>query len=88
MDLHIATRSFRDDSGKLRTFHYYLMVEIIETGRFCCETYGVRITEERENSSCVPSLTTSAMQIDALMTTLVDNGVGPAGLRDVIEDWL
>ena len=88
MDLHIATRSFRDDRGKLRTFHYYLMIETIEAGRFCCENYGVRITEERENSSAVPALTTSAERIDQLMTTLVDNGVSPTGLRDVIEDWI
>lgn len=88
MDIHIATRSFRDDEGRMRTFHYYLMVEVVEAGTFCCEDYGVRITETPENSSSVPSLTTSAMRIDELMTTLVDNGVSPASLRDVIEDWL
>jgi len=88
MDMHIATRSFRDEAGKLRTFHYYLMVEVIETGRFCCESYGVRIAEDQAHTESVPFLTTSALRIDALMTTLVDNGVGPSGLRDVVEDWL
>lgn len=88
MDLHIATRSLPDETGKLRTFHYYLTVNLVEAGKFCCEDYGVRIAEEGVHSSCVPSLTTSAVRIDQLMTTLVDNAVGPAGLQDVIADWL
>lgn len=88
MDIHIATRSFRDEAGKLRTFHYYLMIDVIEAGSFCCEDYGVRITEDTDNSASIPSLTTSAVRIDQLITTLVDNGVSPVGLRDVIEDWL
>ena len=88
MDLYIATRSLPDETGNLRTFHYYLTVEVVSVGSFCCENYGVRITEEPAHCACVPSLTTSAVRIDQLMTALVDNAVGPAGLRDVIEDWM
>ena len=88
MDLHMATRTVPDEAGKLHTFHYYLTVSVVEAGKFCCEDYGVRITEENAHSACVPSLTTSALRIDQLMTALVDNAVGPAGLRDVIEDWI
>ena len=88
MDLHIATRSLRDEAGKAHIFHYYLTVSVIEAGKFCCEDYGVRITEENARSACIPSLTTSAVRIDQLMTALVDHAVGPAGLRDVIEDWM
>ena len=38
--------------------------------------------------TAIPSITTSATRIDELMTLLVDNRVGPAGLSDVIADWL
>ena len=38
--------------------------------------------------SAVPRITTSAARIDELMTLLVDNQVGPAGLHDVVADWL
>jgi len=88
MDIHIATRSLRDESGLFRTFHYFLTVDMVEADRFCCENYGVRITEDENNAVVVPGLTTSAERIDQLMTTLVDHGVGPLGLRDVIEDWI
>ena len=88
MEIHITSRTLPDETGRLRTFHYYLTVEVVEAGTFCCENYGVRITEESAHCACVPSLTTSAVRIDQLMTALVDNAVGPAGLRDVIEDWM
>ena len=88
MDLHIASRSLPDESGRLHTFHYYLTVGVVEAGNFCFEHYGVRITEEGAQSVCIPSLTTSAVRIDQLMTALVDNAVAPAGLQDVIADWL
>ena len=88
MELHITTRSLLDETGHTHTFHYYLTVDVVEAGTFCCENYGVRITEGQTSSTCVPALTTSAVRIDQLMTALVDNAVGPAGLRDVIEDWM
>lgn len=88
VDMFIATRCAADDRGRQRRFHYYLTVEVIEAGKFCCEDYGVRVSEEGGRSCAVSSLTTSAERIDQLMTALVDNTVGPAGLRDVIDDWL
>ena len=36
----------------------------------------------------IPDLTVSAQRIDELMELLMDHQVGPAGLRDVVEDWL
>ena len=36
----------------------------------------------------IPAITTSAVRIDELMALLVDNRVGPAGLADVVADWL
>lgn len=88
MELFIASRQVSDPSGKHRLFQYYLVIDYIETGTFCCENYGVRITEQGVRTQCVPALTTSALRIDQLMTALVDHTVGPLGLQDVIEDWL
>ena len=88
MELKIATRRCEDDLGAPRLFHYYLTVDQVETPRFACENYGVRIADEAGDEACCPALTTSAARIDELMTLLVDNKVGPAGLADVVEDWL
>lgn len=88
MEIEIAARQCGDSSGKPRRFHYYLTVDLVETDRFCCEDYGVRVTEEQGESVAIPSITTSAVRIDELMTLLVDHQVGPAGLADVVADWL
>ena len=48
----------------------------------------MRVWEEQGEDETIPGITTSASRIDELMTLLVDNRVGPAGLRDVVEDWL
>lgn len=88
MELKIATRRCEDALGAPRLFHYYLTVDQVETPRFACENYGVRIAEEAGDQACCPALTTSAARIDELITLLVDNKVGPAGLADVVADWL
>ena len=46
--------------------------------------YGLK---EDGDSASVPSITTSPVRIDELMTLLVDNLVGPVSLEDVIDDW-
>ncbi len=88
MELKIASRTCRDQMGEPRTFHYALTVDTVETDVFCCENYGVRVWEEQGEDAAIPGITTSATRIDELITLLVDNQVGPAGLRDVVEDWL
>lgn len=88
MELEIASRTCRDQEGAPRIFHYALTVDTVEADAFCCENYGVRVWEEQGESTLVPGITTSATRIDELMTLLVDNRVGPAGLKDVLEDWL
>jgi len=88
MEMKIATRCCTDQEGTLHCFHYYLTVSPEETPQFFCENYGVRIAEERGSDTTVPNITTSAARIDELMTLLVDNQVGPAGLADVVDDWL
>ena len=88
MEYKIATRRCVDQTGRTRRFHYFLTVDQVNTPRFCCETYGVCVAEEGGERAEVPSVTTSAARIDQLLTVLVDNQVGPAGLDDVIADWL
>ena len=85
MEMKIATRQCRDQRGKTRKFHYFLTVDQEQTPRLFCENYGVRIAEEGGSEHTVPAITTSAIRIDELM---VDNVVGPAGLADVVADWL
>ena len=88
MEMKIAVRQCADQAGSQRRFHYFLTIEQEETPRFYCENYGVRIEEEHGEEAAVPGITTSAKRIDELMTLLVDNQVGPAGLADVVADWL
>ena len=89
MEIKIATRACRASEGAGRTFTYYLTVDQEESSRFAFENYGVRIVEEPgRDSACLPGITTSATRIDQLITLLVDNQVGPAGLADVVADWL
>lgn len=88
MEIKVATRQFRDQLGAARQFHYFLTVDQEETPHLLCENYGVRIAEESGDDAAIPGITTSAARIDELMTLLVDHCVGPAGLADVIADWL
>lgn len=88
MEIKIAARQCIDQEGNLRNFHYFLTIAQEETPNFFCENYGVHIAEENGTEVTVPYITTSARRIDELLTLLVDNRVGPTGLRDVIDDWL
>ena len=88
MEMKIATCHCSDQKGNQRCFHYFLTVDQEETPRFFCENYGVRIAEEAGDDISIPGISASASRIDELMTLLVDNRVGPAGLADVVADWL
>ena len=88
MEMKIAVRQCADQTGAQRRFHYFLTIDQEETSQFFCENYGVRIEEEQGDTASVPGITTSAKRIDELMTLLVDNQVGPAGLADIVADWL
>ena len=88
MELSIATRTVTDEQGKPRRFYYSLLIDLIESGSFACEDYGVCIREENGTRSAIPSITTNAMRIDELMTLLVEQKVSPTTLADVVADWL
>jgi hypothetical protein len=88
MEFKIASCSCADETGNSHRFHYFLTVDAIQSGNFFCENYGVRIQEENGGETTISSITTSATRIDELLTCLVEHQVGPAGLSDVVADWL
>lgn len=88
MEIKIASRSLTDERGQVRTFHYVLLTDFMETDRFALEDYGVQITEEGGETSAIRGITVSAQRIDELMTLLVEHRVGPTALQDVVADWL
>ena len=59
-----------------------------QTHRFACESYGVKVREAGGETAAIPDLTVDTRRIDALLELLTRNTVGPAGLRDVVDDWL
>ena len=64
------------------------LVDELEAGSFFCEQYGVKIAEEDGDCAQIRGITTSAVRIDELMTTLVEQQVSPTVLEDVVQDWL
>ena len=63
---------------------YFLLVEEWDA---LWECYGIRVESGGERTE-IPGITASQSGILSLLSKLVDNRVGPAGLRDVVEDWL
>ena len=88
MEVKVATRQCQDHRGSPRRFHYFLTIDQEETPQFFCENYGVRVAEESGTETVIPKITTSAARIDELIALLVENQVGPAGLMDVVTEWL
>ncbi|MEA4953956.1 MAG: DUF6514 family protein [Pseudoflavonifractor sp.] len=77
---------------ELEENHYYdysILVDVVDTGNFVCESYGACITSKKGGErASVPRITVSPSRIDELMRLLVRNGVGPIHLQDVVDDWL
>lgn len=68
---------------------YSILVDEVEQGRFLCESYGVGVTCRATGESMrVKDVTISPGRIEELCELLVRNQVGPAHLRDVVDDWL
>lgn len=88
-ELLVDTRQVEDPEGGERQYTYSILVDEMDVGAFSCESYGVKIREEAGGEvAVVPHVTTSIPRIDELMELLIRNTVAPAGLRDVIDDWL
>ncbi len=88
MELTVASCTITDEKGRLRRFHYSLLIDSIHSGCFFCEDYGVLISEENGDKASISGITTSADRIDELITLLVKHQVSPTALADVVADWL
>ena len=87
-EMLLDTRQAIGESARLRC-RYYVLIGEKQIGNFFCEAYGVKIeNEDTGESAAFPDLTVSASRIDELMELLLRNQVTPAGLEDVIRDWL
>ncbi len=88
-ELKLDLYSLYPGLGSDGPYDYSILVDEVDVGSFCCESYGAQVTA-RSTGECsqVPNITVSASRIDALMELLVRNQVGPVHLRDVVEDWL
>lgn len=88
-ELIVSTREMDDQEGRPRRYTYSILVDEMDVGPFSCESYGVIVKESTQGQAAVvPHITTSVSRIDELMELLTRNAVTPAGLKDVIEDWL
>ncbi len=88
-ELLVCTKEARDQEGKSREYTYSIIVDEMNVGPFCCESYGVKIREAPTGVlAVIPHVTTSIPRIDELMELLTQNTVTPSSLRDVMEDWL
>lgn len=75
-------------SGGRITCLYQILVRDVFTP-VCCESYGVRVTDiESGEKEEVADITILPERIQDLAERLLQGGVTPCALRDVIDDWL
>lgn len=88
-ELFVETRTARGEDGKAHQFDYYVVIGEMEVGgRFSCESYGAKVVERGGDVAVIPNITVNIARIDSLMDLLTRNQVGPAGMGDVVADWL
>jgi len=88
-ELYVDTKKTVDEAGNCHEFIYSVLIGQMNAGRhFGCEAYGVKVSEVGGATAKVPNITISAHRIDALLGLLLEHTVSPAGLEDVISDWL
>ena len=88
-EMMVGARTASGEDGRQHRFEYFVLIGEMEVaGHLACESYGVKIRERGGDTAALPNLTVSAGRIDSLLTLLKRNTVGPAGVRDVVDDWL
>ncbi len=84
--LPITTRIVCTEEDCQLALRYAILAEETPDGLEC---YGVKITEESAPyGASVSALTMSGQKIYDLIALLANNTVTPAGLMDVVADWL
>lgn len=86
--IKLYEQNLKDENGKKREFHYYLLAEEIETEGFFCENYGVMVSEPTGESSDVFGITIKRERAEKLVDFLSRHKVSPVTLLDVVADWL
>lgn len=88
-ELFVGSRTTAGEDGQPHRFEYYVLIGQMEVGgHFACESYGVKVREAGGETAAIPDLTVNTERIDSLIELLTRNTVGPAGVRDVVDDWL
>lgn len=70
-------------------WRYSLLVDDVEVDGFCCESYGIAVTNEitGEQALC-RHITVNAEEALELLEVLARNAVTPPTLMDVVQDRL
>lgn len=76
----VGVQSVLDETGRQYQFSYYRM----DSGK----DYGVCIRDQDGAVAMAPGVTTRRRRVDALLRKLMRGSVSPAGLEDVLADWL
>ena len=87
-ELFLKTLELSDETGAIRSYDYSILIDEMDVGPYSCESYGIKVAEQGGGQACVENITCSASRIDELCGLLVRSRVTPAGLEDVVSDWL
>lgn len=88
-DLFLKSLSLTDQSGMSHRYDYYITIDEMEVGAYACESYGIRISrQDGGEEAAVHNITCSIARIDALSELVLEGGVTPLTLEDVVSDWL
>lgn len=87
-ELLVGQREQNDADGREFTCVYYILIRNVPPP-VACESYGVRIViPQSGEAEEVTDITVLPERIQALTQLLLQGGVTPCTLRDVVEDWL
>lgn len=81
-------RSWQDEDGLPREFHYFLIVEEEKLDSITLEHYGVAIEGDNGETSLLRHITVNQSRVEGLLETLYQSAVSPLHLEDVVADWL
>lgn len=87
-ELFLRTLELTDEREIRRSYDYFILIDQMDVGPFSCESYGIKVAERGGQAAVAPHVTCSIPRIDELSDLLLRNAVTPAGLKDVIQDWL